>query len=121
MITKLLVYGTLKKGYSNHRILSDATFLQEVIVGPYTMFNLGAYPACTLEPSTMIQAELYEVNKETMDRCDLLEGYPAFYTRHVVRYGPEPGDEAWMYFINREKMSPRTPVVETGVWKSKYL
>lgn len=111
---KVLVYGSLRKGFGNHYLLENSRFLGEVKTGPhYTMYSFGGFPALSLNGDTTIVGEVYEVDEETMARLDRLEGYPNFYDRVLI---PTEYGEAWMYFIHdidREAL----PVVESGDWK----
>jgi len=64
---KLLVYGTLKKGYYNHdTFLSTAKYLGERKVHGYTLYSLGSYPTAVKEKDSYINGELYEVDNNTM-------------------------------------------------------
>lgn len=74
----LSVYGTLKKGFSNHRILSDgnAKLLGKLTTEPiFTMYHLGGYPAITKNGNTALQVEIYEVDESTLRRVYRLENY----------------------------------------------
>lgn len=86
------VYGTLRKGYGNHRILADGNceFLGEEVVSGYDMFTNGGFPMI-VEGSRDILIEKYRVTDETtMKRLDRLEGYNAegdtgMYLRRTIK------------------------------------
>jgi len=86
-VAKVFVYGTLKKGGRNNKILGDSLFLGNAktqlkwtMIGngysfPYVLENnhkLGGY----------IHGEAYHVTKETLGRLDMLEGTPTHYRRN---------------------------------------
>ncbi len=74
------VYGTLKQGHGNNRILqqsSTAKFIENAITEPnFTMISLGAFPGVVEGGSTAIHGEIWSVeDDETKRRLDSLEGY----------------------------------------------
>lgn len=72
----VFVYGTLKKGKSNHRLIEEFNCLGEATTKG-TLYDLGPFPALVLEPTNdTIYGELYDVNtKYGIERLDYLEGY----------------------------------------------
>lgn len=81
----IAVYGTLKKGESNHRILGDSAFIGSGYT-PYSyyMLNLGYYPAI-IQGNHSIHCEVYEISSLTLAALDRLEGHPNYYKREVVK------------------------------------
>ena len=85
---KVLVYGTLKKGHGNNMLLQGSEFLRagefkvhgcqlranDESPFPYLFkkFNQKTIP---------FYGELWEVDTDTLDDLDRLEGHPNFYTR----------------------------------------
>ncbi|MCK5021000.1 MAG: gamma-glutamylcyclotransferase [Candidatus Peribacteraceae bacterium] len=121
MSHKVFVYGTLKVGHGNHRLLEGSKQLGEYTTPPkYSMYSLGGYPGVTDEGETAIQGELYEVNDNTFERLDMLEGYdPArvkdgrgFYDRIEI---DTPEGKAWMYTITKRYVTDKQPMSE-GHW-----
>lgn len=109
----IFVYGSLKRGFSNHFLLENSKFLGEFITDPeYKMISLGYFPGVILEGNTSIYGEIYEVDTDTFKRLDTLEGYPSFYDRVEIEtdYG-----NTWMYYLKNLKGIYR--VVEDGIWK----
>ena len=105
------VYGSLKQGHGNHRLLGDSACLGVTRTRPeYTLYNLGAFPAVGLNGNTAVQVEVYKVDEDVFSRLDMLEGYPAFYNRKRIdtEYG-----ESWMYYLEE---CNGYDVVEGGVW-----
>lgn len=81
----VFVYGTLRRGQSNHLLLESSPHLGDTRVRG-RMFSLGAYPAITLraEPSESVYVEAYRVTDKTLAELDRLEGHPTFYTRMLT-------------------------------------
>lgn len=111
---KVFVYGTLKRGHGNHRLLQDAHFLGEFVTeNKWTMYSTGGFPAVVHGDSDYISGEVYEVNDEQFKNLDRLEGYPTMYTRERIEV--DGLDELpWMYVWNYGV--DNMPVVEGGVW-----
>lgn len=97
---RLFVYGTLKQGYGNNRLLSDAEFLgKDVVQVPYYLVDLGPFPAAI--PSDQVHeiiGEVYQINDEIMERTDWLEGYPEHYNRSEI---PTSFGDAWIYHYHQ--------------------
>ncbi len=97
------VYGTLKRGCSNHRLLARSRFLGTDRLRQIVLYDLGSFPGARKARSGGVLVEVYEVDDRTMARLDELEGYNASapergeYTREcmVTRYG-----EVWVYLYN---------------------
>lgn len=116
----IAVYGSLREGLGNHRIIADATFLGEITTTPtYSLFSLGGFPGLKRTGSTAVVMEVYEVSDEVLTRVNRLEGYDPdrevnnFYDRFEIEtiYGTAycyeyvPGVEALVE-------------VEEGDWKA---
>jgi len=77
MTTTLFVYGTLKRGGSNHHQLAVQTFLGPARTAPgFTLFSLGAYPGLVAAPTDAhgVTGELWSVDDACLARLDVLEG-----------------------------------------------
>lgn len=99
----VFVYGTLKSGHGNHRLLEGSEFVgYGKTAGHYHMLN-GGFPrvvkGCLQEPRGHVTGELYEVDMATLARLDALEGHPTFYTRERVWVYDDSGNRrrAWTY------------------------
>lgn len=106
--TLLFTYGTLKQGFCNNRVISNGTLLGNHETPPiYTLYDLGAYPAVTLEGNTSVTGEVWEI--EDLVSTDYLEGYPYFYDRVQL---PTKFGMAWIYFLPHH----RGTVITSGKW-----
>lgn len=86
-MNKLFVYGTLKKGRSNHQLfLGNAKFIGEgkTKANVWQLLDLGAYPAMTYG-GVAVHGEVYEVTDHELNRIDRLEGLDVgLYERHII-------------------------------------
>lgn len=110
MVEFVFVYGTLKRGYVNHRVMEQANgvFLGDAKTSPsvFDLCDLGAFPA-VVPGEHRIAGELYAVPDDGMTPLDRLEGFPRFYDRKLVSVDVmHPGDDdvaqavAWVYFLH---------------------
>ena len=94
-MTRVFVYGTLKRGHGNHLLLCASRFLGECHTPPvYSLHDLGFFPGLVSGGQTSITGEVYEVNDDTLEALDVLEGYPRFYDRELI---DTPYGAAWVY------------------------
>ena len=81
------VYGTLKQGYGNHRIIEDAMFVGHAITRlEYPMIDNGYFPYLYQEEGgERVVVEVYEVTKDMLKKMDELEGveYGHYYRTQV--------------------------------------
>lgn len=88
MNTLLFVYGTLKRGCSNHAFLADQQFLGLARTPPgYRLFDLGGYPgiAMVADDRDGVVGEVWSVNTEALDRLDRFEGvHEGLYRRDAI-------------------------------------
>jgi len=97
---RVFVYGTLKQGnnirgldsFGNADMVGTAITTESV----YSLYDLGAFPAVTLNGNNKIQGEVWQVDDKTLATLDNIEGYPDFYNR--VRVSTTEGT-AWVYYI----------------------
>lgn len=82
----LFVYGTLKRGYRNHRLIEGQQFIQESITqAVYRLYDNGSYPCLVRsEPGLAIQGEIYLVEASLFRLLDRLEGVPDLYRREEM-------------------------------------
>lgn len=115
-MTLVAVYGSLREGEGNHRLLDGCDLLsRELSVDEFTMHSLGGFPALTAGKSSVV-IELYNVNEETFARLDRLEGYPTFYNRREI---PTSRGNAWVYYMATIPKRDNIKVVAGGDW-SEY-
>ena len=106
----VFVYGTLRRGFSNHRFLAGARFvgpgrtvdahglyLEAGI--PYLAAGEGRYP---------VVGEVYAVDAAILADLDELEEHPRVYTRRPAPIVLGDGRRliAWVYFANEPQGTP---------------
>lgn len=98
------VYGTLKRGFHNNRLLEEygAEFMGPVkTVQPYKLVVDGL-PYLLPQPGVgfQVKCELFRVNQECLARLDQLESHPNFYRRQEVNVtNSVEMFSAWVYFL----------------------
>jgi gamma-glutamylcyclotransferase (GGCT)/AIG2-like uncharacterized protein YtfP len=105
-MVKLGVYGTLRKGMNNHRLLRDSKHVDTVRVPGWMMITLGSYIPTIVYTGTAhdsVVLEVYEVDEDTLHDIDQLEGYAGpngnnWYTRSLV-YGDEVYAYTWQHIV----------------------
>jgi len=82
---RLFVYGTLKSGYGNNRLMRPGKFIKKACLDGYILSGNGV-PFAIESPGDHIIGELWEVPKyQMLGPIDSLEGHPYFYTRTWVK------------------------------------
>lgn len=99
-LTPIFVYGTLKKGHHNAKVLLATSKFVGVdsTLTRYRMRCVG-FPRVWKDKKDghSIEGELYLVNDEILGRLDTLEGVPRHYERKSVQL--EKYGQAWMYVM----------------------
>lgn len=75
MRTLVFVYGTLKRGGSNHAWIEQQQFVAEARTAPvYRMYDLGGYPGMVRDENGLsIQGEIWSVDEAGLIKLDVLE------------------------------------------------
>lgn len=101
----VFVYGTLKRGFSNHYFLRDARFVGKArTVHRYALY-VDEYPGVHAGDKVCpIMGEVFEVDAGNMNRLDALEDHPRLYKREQIDVVLESGEKrrAWIYFTPRK-------------------
>lgn len=117
-LVSVAVYGTLKSGHGNHRLLEDSYCLGDgytasayplVIDGlPYVIDRIGV--------GKRVRVEAYRVDEATLARLDGLEGHPDWYQRKQIQIQLVKGGTitAWVYMIPDNKST--THMHDTGIY-----
>jgi len=103
------VYGTLRKGSGNHRLLLNSELVSTERLKGFLMKSAGGFPV-VFHGNSEITVEVYEVPISDMKYLDGLECHPTWYRRELVNTSK---GKAWMYIMQQEYS---TPVVESGDW-----
>ena len=117
------VYGTLRQGNGNHRLLANAEYKGTFTSQP--VFNLFGkrcgFPKLKNGGNTPVVMEVYAVNDREAANVDALEGYtegevPTFYDKQPIE---TPWGTAGVYIYVGEP-SPNT-LIETGDWMNQEI
>ena len=120
MTQLIAVYGTLKRGGSNSRVMErdGGKFLAEgTTQRKFTMFGGWGFPRViwTGAPRSHIHCEVFEV--DSLDNMDSLEGHPSFFCRRQVTVDlVDSTVEAWMYFHPHINESEGLAIQTDGKW-----
>lgn len=114
---KIAVYGSLRKGRGNHRLIEHSNQLsQEVVSIPFRMVSLGGFPGLLPdEQDNDIVIEVYEVDDQTYKNVERLEGYPRFYQRTDIQTSQ---GEAGIYILE-DPYYKDSPAVKSGDWNKQ--
>jgi len=116
------VYGSLKEGFYNHRLLKDQRLVGKGFASNFEMFSLGSFPMI-IPGKGSVAIEVYEVTADVMERLDRLEGYPTFCNRQRISalvQSNEPRSwtrsvACWIYYGQPFQVEGCAPV-KSGVW-----
>lgn len=99
----VFVYGSLKRGESNHRLLAEAEFLGRGRTEPlFALYCLGPWPAMirTTESPTAVEGELYRIGDRLLEQLDHFEAVGELYERQSIKVAnlDDGGTHmAWVY------------------------
>jgi len=127
MKTKIFVYGTLKSGHHNHRLLHGQEFIGQAETCDLKVMHCtgipflhdygGYYYNDKLCKGHHVTGEVYLVDKQALQMMDALEGHPRWYRRCPIRLRAKQGDNpmeytrfmAEAYFMPPEKTKEGLP------------
>jgi gamma-glutamylcyclotransferase (GGCT)/AIG2-like uncharacterized protein YtfP len=107
----LFVYGSLKKGFDNHSLLSKSTIRigKARTIKKFGMFedSFGNYPYLIPQPISKIEGELYQINrKEILNEIDEFEGVPDLYQRERIKVKTHKGEMIAFVYIRKDAKIP---------------
>ena len=114
---KIAVYGTLRRGEGNwsYFLKGRSAYLKTAVISGFRMVTNGAYPYA-IEFEGNITVDLFEIDEDTLERLDYLEGYPSHYNRKLIDVGD---DQAWIYYTENKEFLKRYAEVPSGDWLVK--
>ncbi len=116
--TRVFVYGSLLRGLGNHRLLEGSRFIAADRTRPtFTLFDLGSFPGMVAGGDTAVAGEVWEVDPQTLERLDRLEGHPRFYQRTAIVLASRRHAET--YLLPTLLGANRGPVA-CGDWRAHY-
>lgn len=104
----LFVYGSLKRGYSNHHRLGGRFVAAAATAAKYRLLDLGQYPGMVRDADGLrVQGEIWDV--ADFESLDAFEGM--HYARETVEIPEISGVQAYFY------VGPPVPEARSGaVW-----
>ena len=112
-MTTVFVYGTLKRGGSNHAFLAGQRYLGDARTVPgFTLYSLGDYPGMVRAPGDTagVTGELWVVDDACLVELDRLEGLDeGLYERIDVVLAPNPfasSAQTYLYARPPDGLSP---------------
>jgi gamma-glutamylcyclotransferase (GGCT)/AIG2-like uncharacterized protein YtfP len=115
----VFVYGTLKRGGSNHHFMASGSFAGNAQTPPgFTLYEIAGYPGMVREEGDRegVRGEVWSVDDECLADLDVLEGLEeGLYSRKAVPLG-DPFEktvvEAYFYLKGTEgrpRIGPEWP------------
>lgn len=103
MSTLLFVYGTLKRGCSNHYYLAGQTFIGGARTPPgYRLYDFGGYPGIVAKTDDRdgVMGEIWSVDAAALQQLDHFEGiHEGLYRRELLPLLPPfSGQRVHAYF-----------------------
>lgn len=114
----IFVYGSLKRGFSNHHRMECSEFICSTrTLEKFAMFDLDQFPGVIKEKKvSYIHGEVYDLNANTLEKIDIYEG--EWYSREDVEL--EAGLTALMYFLIKYPWDTESlRIVSEGIWTEK--
>jgi gamma-glutamylaminecyclotransferase len=120
--TLVFVYGTLKRGGSNHAFLGGQTFLGEARTVPgFQLYELNGYPGMVAENAPRaegVTGEVWSVDAGTLKQLDLLEGIAeGLYRREPLPLLPPFNDRVIESYLYSRSVAGRRELGST--WTEK--
>jgi gamma-glutamylaminecyclotransferase len=117
--TLLFVYGTLKRGCSNHAQLAGQTYVGPARTQPgYRLFDLGGYPGIVVMPEDRegVTGEIWSVAADALQRLDAFEGvHEGLYRREAIQLQAPYADQKIQAYVSALPIIGRQEVGSTWV------
>ena len=112
----VFVYGTLKKGFINHILLSRYNAVyhgKHYTSNEFSLYKCSSnLPYAVKETGSGVKGEVYQVNDKCLEDLDMLEGHPNWYKREIISI-PDIG-ECWIYVMPFEKKFGTAKRIKSG-------
>jgi gamma-glutamylcyclotransferase (GGCT)/AIG2-like uncharacterized protein YtfP len=94
---RIFVYGTLRRGGSNHHRMKDAGFLSTAQVNG-RLYRIDWYPGLIPDDSaSSVHGEVFEVSREILNELDAFEGDEYLRVKLEVRLPDHSSVETWLW------------------------
>jgi gamma-glutamylcyclotransferase (GGCT)/AIG2-like uncharacterized protein YtfP len=109
----IFVYGTLRRGQSNHCQLGPSRFVSYASTAPrYELVDLGGYPALLEGGRDVVRGELFEVPDSWLSHLDAFEDVPTLYERVPVQLA----HAQVLGYVMRREVAGDAPRIASGDW-----
>ncbi len=106
-IMKVMVYGSLKRGFGNHPLMkvAGAEFIDTATssTNDYLMAGVGESFPAIVKGTAYFKGEVYAISEDGLeDYLDVLESHPVFYKRELIDVTLDSTGEkvkAWAYIL----------------------
>ncbi len=96
-MTRLFVYGTLKRGGRNVRLMADGHFVCEATTRPlYAIIDLVSHPGL-VAGVLAVRGEVWEIPADTLRRLDAFEEVPYPFDRRPIVLADGTTAEAYFW------------------------
>src|SRR5262245_45169595 len=98
--TTLFLYGSLKRGHSNHRLIADQEYLGEAVTEPrYRIIQVGQYGGLIRDEANglAVKGELWSVSRCCLLELDDFETGEGLWTREPVAVAGRDGVDAYFW------------------------
>lgn len=116
----LFVYGSLKKGGSNHDLIDqqlenrDAEYIQPASVCGFELYDKGTFPVA-VPGNGELEGEIYRIpHKFLIGKLDHLEGFPHRFNRKQILIDDF---NCWIYY--QESAPPESEKLERSSWSTR--
>ncbi len=115
----MFVYGTLKRGGSNHAFMSGQTFCGDArTVAGFSLISLGEFPGIVPDPDDRegVAGEVWSVDEFCLAELDELEGLAeGLYRRERVALQPPFADREVFTYFYAQSTTGRSRI-PGGIW-----
>ena len=101
-MTRIFVYGTLKRGRENHHWLDGQRFIAVVRTQPlYRLYDMGGYPGMIrADNGVAVEGEIWEVDEAGLARLDVLEDIAGGEYERVMIALEDGSVEGYLYLLD---------------------
>ncbi len=117
--TRVFVYGSLRHGLGNHRLMEGSRFIAADRTRPaFSLRDLGSFPGMVAGGTTSVIGEVWEVDAATLGRLDRLEGHPRYYMRTPIVLASRRRAETYLL---PNTVTGHLQEVASGDWRAYFL
>lgn len=118
----VFVYGSLLPCLHNHNYLLDGKLRRDnATLENYALYDTGSgYPCILPKEGGKVLGQVWDVDDETLESLDVLEGVPFLYTRNLCPVLKDEGRDCWTYVWARSSCGTM-PIIKHGSWMDHVM